>query len=148
MGTNFSSPEFRARLEEAFPPGEEIPESIAPTAYPGYETINEHFHGKRWNELSLETVALNADDICLLTGPAFHYYFPAFLLCAINDPGVPLERLIASLRSGGPTTTDRSSYTHAQKTVICDLVQWVVDSDIWSDEKELVEVLLDWNPTQ
>ena len=126
---------------------EELPESIAPTAYPGLETINEDFSGKRWNEFSLRTVALNVDDIVLLTGPALQYYFPAFLFCAIEDSAVSLDHLITSLSNGGPTTSDRSAFTDDQKTLICDFIQWVKEEGEWTDREELVVIQMKWKPT-
>ena len=40
----------------------------------------------RWQDISIETVAIHKDDLAFLTAEAFAYFLPAFIVASIKEP--------------------------------------------------------------
>lgn len=69
--------------------------------YPGDENISSYsevrdYDGKRWNELSLDFIVGHRSNLALLTGDAFRFYLPAYLITALLYPK-EVDTLIDSL---------------------------------------------------
>jgi hypothetical protein len=78
----------------------EIVQAFSDTPYPGDDQIvayrddesvdlRESFKGKHWRDISREALRYHHDDLPSLSRAGLRYYLPAYLLAALDEPGVP-----------------------------------------------------------
>lgn len=127
------------KIHIAFPPNE-YPgdEQIIPIRSPmDLEAIEllGAFKGKRWTDLTTETLLFNHDALSYFTPAGFRYYLPAFMLASITDwdsadiiPECVIFNLTApsSTESGGIDFRDRLAVmSDQQKATIADFLEYL-----------------------
>jgi len=126
------------RIKEVFP-RIEPPDSVVGFSkrYPDYEEIQTVFTGMPWWEFNCNLVKDNFDKLSLLTSEAFHYYLPAYLLCALEDfdPfSTVLEFTIYSLMPDDSNDaqflkTRARHFTVDQKKVLIQFLLFVIEDE-------------------
>ena len=153
---------------------EKIMSAFADVPYPGDESIGhpegrddgedvaEFLCGKHWRSLDFKTLWTPA--LRWMTPEAFHHYFPAFLLAALDPTSSGEPSDIFNFISVGrsyrrqPDETFRENFknfTPAQKQVVRNFLAWMLDELVAfqqetrslypDDERELRAVLDFWN---
>src|SRR5664279_4835008 len=92
------------------PPPEEA--SITDHRCEECDEITAYFAGKSWKEITnLDDLSYHADALFLFSNVAFHYYLPAYMLAALENPdavGVVPDNIGSSFRAEfGAASRDR-----------------------------------------
>src|SRR5690606_28968143 len=97
------------------------------------EQLRRAFEGKRWTEISSDTIVDNYDKLPLFTPDAYAYYIPAFLTYALNEgpeDNDVFEFLMYSLSPVGEESRSfwdlrKAKVDAAQIRTICDFLNLI-----------------------
>ena len=109
------------------------------------EDITDYFRGTTWEGHSAESLRMHSSAISTFFTPiAFHYWLPAYLVAAIEDPeelDVGLDSLISSLfpeRDGSSFQAEQQErfalLTNEQKLAVISTLEFIIKK--WCSENE------------
>ena len=140
---------LKRQIEEAFKdvpyPGDR--EMVSEPADWESAELMEAFKAKHWKELDPEALRRNGDSF--LSIPGLHYYFPAYLIAALDNRENILDVTVYGLCLADPDESPRhaklrewelervNSFTPAQKKAIKAFLEYVRDeySEYWTHDR-------------
>jgi len=107
--------------------------------------ITAYFRGTTWRDHQPADLRAQSSAFSFFAPEAFHYWLPAFIIAAIEDPGaadVVVQRIPWSLTDGRPSV-QLSLFSPAQREAVVAYLRFQIErfgDDSW-DEREALRVL-------